>query len=89
VGTLGSTTASCGSIDYIDFTFSAAAGSIAYNDESSPIPFYVHRSPNWSNYDQSNDYSFNGNDRYSSTGYMDWSHMTLYRNGTLVWGTEP
>lgn len=39
----------------------------------------------WSNYSQSDDYSFNGN----TTGYTDWSKVTGYINGRLVWGQEP
>ena len=39
----------------------------------------------WSNYTQTGDYSFDA----SKTNYTDWSNITLYRNGVLVWGTEP
>ncbi len=39
----------------------------------------------WTNYNESGDYSFDG----TKTAFTDWSRVTLYRNGTLVWGTEP
>ena len=39
----------------------------------------------WSNYDERNDYSFDP----SKTTYQDWTRVTLYRNGVLVWGVEP
>lgn len=39
----------------------------------------------WSNYDQSNDYSFNPNNSY----YGDWSKVTVYVGGTLSYGVEP
>ncbi|MCL6590320.1 MAG: hypothetical protein K6U80_10240 [Firmicutes bacterium] len=38
----------------------------------------------WSNFDQSNDYSFN-----SSTSYVDSITIPVYISGTLFWGTEP
>lgn len=34
---------------------------------------------------QTNDYSFDA----TKTAYTDWSNVTVYRSGTLVWGTEP
>ena len=34
---------------------------------------------------QTNDYSFDA----TKTQYAQWANVTLYRNGTLVWGTEP
>jgi hypothetical protein len=39
----------------------------------------------WTNYNESGDYSFDA----TKTAFADWSRVTLYRNGTLVWGTEP
>jgi cellulose 1,4-beta-cellobiosidase len=34
---------------------------------------------------QTNDYSFDP----TKTAFTDWSRVTLYRNGRLIWGTEP
>jgi hypothetical protein len=39
----------------------------------------------WSNYDETNDYSFDA----TKTAFSDWNRVTLYRNGVLVWGIEP
>ena len=39
----------------------------------------------WTNYTQTNDYSFDA----TKTSYADWTKVTLYRNGVLVWGVEP
>ena len=38
----------------------------------------------WSNYTQSNDWSYT-----AYTAFTNWTHMTVYLNGTLVWGQEP
>lgn len=39
----------------------------------------------WSDYTQTNDYSFNE----SSSNYVDWDKVTVYINGELTWGIEP
>jgi hypothetical protein len=39
----------------------------------------------WSNYNESDDYSFDP----TKTAFADWTRVTLYRNGVLVWGSEP
>jgi hypothetical protein len=36
-------------------------------------------------YDESNDYSYDG----TKTAFADWPKVTLYQNGTLIWGIEP
>ena len=40
---------------------------------------------NWTNYNEANDYSYDA----TKTAFADWNRVTLYRNGALVWGTEP
>src|SRR5262249_34734096 len=42
-------------------------------------------SQDFSAYNEANDYSFDP----TKTSFADWTRVTLYRNGTLVWGTEP
>jgi len=37
------------------------------------------------NYNQSNDWSFDG----TKTTVADWNHITVYRNGALIAGQEP
>ncbi len=39
----------------------------------------------YSSIDQANDYSFSP----TQTAFADYAKITLYRNGVLVWGTEP
>ena len=39
------------------------------------------------NFAEAGDYSYDPSKAYPS--FADWTHVTLYRNGTLVWGTEP
>ena len=39
----------------------------------------------WGWYTQTNDYSFSA----SKTSYADWTKVTVYYKGALVWGTEP
>ncbi len=34
---------------------------------------------------EANDYSFDP----TKTSFADWSNVTLFQNGALVWGTEP
>lgn len=39
----------------------------------------------WSKNNQLNDYSFNK----ESDSFIDWQKVTVYANGTLIWGVEP
>ncbi|MEO1261995.1 MAG: glycosyl hydrolase family 8 [Bacteroidota bacterium] len=73
-----------GADHYMEVGFKAAAGSIAANGTSGPIQTRFHKN-NWSNYNETDDHSFNMN--FSS--FQDWSNVTLYCNGQLAWGTEP
>jgi hypothetical protein len=65
---------------YMQLSFSS--GTLAAG-ETSEVQTGVHKS-DWTNYDESNDWSYP-----SSTSYVEWDKVTLYRNGILVWGTEP
>lgn len=68
--------------DYLQIGF--ASGELAANTNSGKIKIRAYKS-NYSHFDQSNDYSFNR----SFTSFTDWPNVTLYQNGTLVWGIEP
>jgi hypothetical protein len=48
------------------------------------IQVWFHKN-SWGNYTETGDYSYDA----TKTGYADWNKVTLYQNGTLVWGTEP
>jgi CSLREA domain-containing protein len=69
---------------YLEVSFTAAAGSIEPGGSSGPVQIQVGKS-DASLFNQSNDYSFDG----SQAAFVDAPHVTLYRNGVLVWGVEP
>jgi cellulose 1,4-beta-cellobiosidase len=69
---------------YLEVGFNAAAGSIAAGGQSGEMQIRFAKS-DWSNYTETGDYSFDP----TKTSFADWDHVTLYRNGALVWGTEP
>src|SRR6266508_1740361 len=73
-----------GANTYLQLSFSAGAGSLTPGQQSGEIQARLH-SQNWSNYTEGNDYSYDA----TKTSFADWTRVTLYRNGTLVWGTEP
>ncbi len=72
-----------GADNYLEIGFSTAAGSLAAGGQSA-IQARLNKA-DWSAYTQTNDYSFDA----TKTAYADWDHVTLYRNGDLVWGVEP
>src|SRR5262245_24920191 len=73
-----------GANTYLQLSFSAGAGSLAAGQQSGEIQARLH-SQDFSAYNEANDYSFDP----TKTVFADWTKVTLYRNGTLVWGTEP
>lgn len=60
------------------------SGSLAANANTGKIKIRAYKS-DYSNFTQTNDYSFNA----SFSALTDWQNVTLYQNGTLIWGTEP
>jgi chitodextrinase len=69
---------------YLEISFSSAAGSIAPGSQSGEIQIRIAKN-DWSNFSESNDYSFDG----TKSSFADWNKVTLYQSGTLVWGIEP
>jgi len=69
---------------YILVGFSAGAGSIAPGGNSGEVQTRIQRT-DFTAYNEANDYSFDP----TKTAFTDWTRVTLYQNGTLVWGTEP
>jgi hypothetical protein len=67
---------------YLEVGFTG--GSIAAKNQSGDIQVRFNKS-DWSTLNQSNDYSF---DRARTT-WADWTKVAVYRNGTLIWGTNP
>jgi hypothetical protein len=68
---------------YMEVSFTG--GSIAAGDHTGEIQTRFHDTNYQVTFDQTNDYSFDA----TKTMYAQWANITLYRNGTLVWGTEP
>lgn len=66
----------------LEITF--AGGSLAAGQQTGEIQARFHKD-NYSNYDQTNDYSFDP----AKTSFADWDKVALYHNGALVWGIEP
>jgi aryl-phospho-beta-D-glucosidase BglC (GH1 family) len=83
-GAFANITPVTGANNYVEISFAAAAGSIAAGGNSGEIQTRWAKN-DWSNYSESDDYSYDG----TKTSYADWSRVTLYRNGVLVWGTAP
>lgn len=72
-----------GALGYVEYSFDPAAGNLSNNTNSGPIQSRL-ANQNWGLLSESSDYS------YQSTGdYTVNNHITLYRNGQLIWGIEP
>lgn len=69
---------------YVELRFTSGAGSIPAGGQSGIIQLRMSKE-NWSNFDESDDYSFDP----SKTSFADWERVTLYQNDQLVWGIEP
>ncbi|MCL5265112.1 MAG: cellulase family glycosylhydrolase [Chloroflexi bacterium] len=72
-----------GQDNYLSITFDDKAGMLQPYGSSGEIMMRVHKS-DWSNYDQSNDYSYG-----SFEDFQEWDRIALYLDGNLVWGTQP
>jgi subtilisin family serine protease len=69
---------------YLELSFTSGAGGLAPGANTNQIHGRFSRN-DWSFYTQTADYSFDP----SKTQFSDWNRITLYRNGTLIWGIEP
>jgi hypothetical protein len=68
---------------YLEIGFTSRAGTLA---PGASFELQIRFAKNdWSNYIQTNDYSFNE----TATSYTDWLKVTAYVSGTLWWGVEP
>ena len=70
---------------YMEIGFTSGAGSLAADGGQSGEIQNRFNKTDYSNISQSNDYSFDP----TKLSFADWDHVTLYKNGSLVWGTEP
>lgn len=73
-----------GADTYLQIGYTTGAGNLAPGANTGDLQDRVNKS-DWSNYDQSNDYSYNG----SLTSFGPWSKVTVYYQGQLIWGTQP
>lgn len=70
--------------DYVEIGFQPEAGTIAPGGQSGEIQLRFNKT-DWSNYDETNDYSYDG----TKKSYSEWNRITVYHKGVLVWGKEP
>jgi len=73
-----------GADHYLEIGFTAAAGSLSPGGNSGPVQVRFSKA-DWSNYDETDDYSFNPD--YAN--FTPWENVTVYCDGLLTWGTEP
>jgi endoglucanase len=69
---------------YLELGFTPGAGSLAPGAQSGEVQVRFNKT-DWTTYTQTGDYSFDP----TKTAFADWSRVTLFRNGALVWGTAP
>ncbi len=72
-----------GADTYLEVGFKNEAGTLKPG-ESIELQCRIAKT-DWTNYDQSDDYSFDSNE----TKYADWTKFTAYNTGNLIWGNEP
>lgn len=73
-----------GADTYLEIGFTAGMGSLAPGQSTGEIMARFNKD-NWSNFNEADDYSF---DR-TKLSFADWDRVTVYQNGTLIWGSEP
>jgi endoglucanase len=69
---------------YLEIGFTSASGNLAAGASTGDIQIRTNKN-DWSNFNQSNDYSFNA----TMTTYGENTNVTGYVAGILVFGTEP
>ncbi|OQP46263.1 hypothetical protein A4H97_31375 [Niastella yeongjuensis] len=72
-----------GAYGYIEYSFDKTAGNLVAGGNSGVIQSRF-ANTDWSNFNEADDYSYAKNKTYTNN-----DHITLYRNGILVWGVEP
>ncbi len=69
---------------YLEISFARGAGRLATGANTGQIQSRFNKN-DWSNYTQSNDYSYNS----ATTAFAVSTTVTVYYKGALVWGNEP
>jgi endoglucanase len=73
-----------GADHYLQLSFASGAGSLAPGANTGGIQNELFQA-SFATMTQTNDYSFNAAD----TSFTANPHITVYDNGTLIYGTEP
>lgn len=69
---------------YLEVRFTEGAGSLPAGGQTGDIQLRIAKS-DWSNFNEANDYSYDA----TKTAYTAWDKVTVYQNGTLIYGIEP
>jgi hypothetical protein len=72
-----------GAFGYVEYSFDTTAGTITAGSNSGVIQSRI-ANKDWSILVETDDYSYAANQTYTAN-----NHITLYRNGQLIWGEEP
>ncbi|GAA3990145.1 hypothetical protein GCM10022210_49560 [Mucilaginibacter dorajii] len=72
-----------GALGYIEYSF-AVTGNLGANSSTGQIQSRL-ANQDWGLLNEADDYSYQSN----TGSYANNNHITLYRNGMLIWGTEP
>ncbi|GAA3962400.1 cellulose binding domain-containing protein [Mucilaginibacter dorajii] len=72
-----------GAFGYVEYSFTAA-GSLGAGSNTGQIQSRL-ANQDWGNLNEADDYSYQSN----TGSYTSNNHITLYRNGMLIWGIEP
>jgi autotransporter-associated beta strand protein len=72
-----------GAFGYVEYGFTTGAGALLAGTGSGVIQSRF-SNIDWSVFNETNDYSYT-----TSQAYIANTNITLYRNGKLIWGTEP
>ena len=73
-----------GADTYLEVGFTAGMGSLAPGQSTGEIQARFNKD-DWSNFAEADDYSFDP----TKLSFADADRVTVYQNGTLIWGTEP
>lgn len=71
-----------GASHYVEVSF--RSGTVAVGNNSGDIQLRVHHS-DWSNLNESNDYSYDG----TKTSFAQWNKVTAHIGGAVAWGVAP
>ena len=69
---------------YLEIGFTAGMGTLTAGQSTGEIQTRVSKA-DWTNFTETNDHSYD----QTKTSFADWDRITVYANGTLVWGVEP